>query len=75
MELYNLFGWIGAFGLLAAFFLNLFGKLSNNATTYKATNLVCAVLLTYNAIYIKAYPFLMIDALWAIVSFISLFKK
>jgi len=67
-------GWVGAFGLLSAYYLNSTKKLSPDSRTYQWINLTCAVMLAINAWYINSIPFLIINAFWAIVALVSLTK-
>lgn len=67
-------GWIGAFGLLSAFYLNSTKKLSADSAKYQSINLISAIMLAINAIYIGSIPFVIINVFWAIVAAISLSK-
>lgn len=67
-------GWIGAFGLLSAFYLNSTKKLSVDSAKYQSINLISAIMLAINAIYIGSIPFVIINVFWAIVAAISLSK-
>jgi len=51
--------------LLAAFVLNLVGRLSENTVRYSAMNLAGAMLLTYYAWSLESYPFLVLELVWA----------
>lgn len=68
------FGWIGAAGLLTAFYLNTTKRLTTDSRIYQWLNLICAVMLAINAYYISSIPFLIINAFWAIVAILSLSK-
>lgn len=72
--LFELLGWLGAFGLLTAFFLNSRKILTSDSTTYQLLNLVCALMLTVNAYHIGSYPFVVINVFWAIVALLGLVK-
>jgi len=69
------FGWIGAFGLLTAFYLNSTKKLTIDSPIYQWLNLVCAIMLAINAYYISSIPFFIINAFWAIVAILSLSRS
>lgn len=75
MNIVSVAGWIGASGILLAYSLSAFRVLSNSSRSYKIINSACALLLIYNAFYTGAYPFVMVNSLWAVSSFISLFIK
>ena len=66
--LITLIGWAGALGLLAAYFLSLAKKMPNDSYVYLIINGVCSVFLILNAAHIEAYPFVLINTLWALTS-------
>jgi len=72
---FQICGWVGAIGLLTAFYLNSSNKLNAAGKTYQLVNLISALLLTINAFYIKSYPFIIINIFWAGVALMSLLKK
>jgi len=72
--LISLCGWLGALTILFLYFLNLFSTLNNVSIAYKAMNAIGSALLIYNALETNAYPFILINGLWLIISLISLFK-
>jgi hypothetical protein len=74
MKIEILVGWVGAIGLLVSYFLVVFKIWSTEQVTYKLINFISAILLIINAIYIKALPFLLINIIWAIVAFLSIFR-
>ena len=61
-------GWIGAFGLLIAFYLNATKKIDSQSSLYILMNLFCSLLLVGNAWISKAYPFIVINIFWVLVS-------
>ncbi|MFK7757906.1 MAG: hypothetical protein AB8B53_13330 [Flavobacteriales bacterium] len=73
--LFQIFGWVGALGLLTAFYLNSSGKLSSLSALYQWLNFSCAILLTINAFSISSYPFVIINVFWAGVALSSLLKN
>ena len=75
MELfYQAIGWIGAIGLLVAFYLNSTNKMSHSSWAYQIINLICAILLALNAFHINSYPIIVINVFWAGVAFWSMIK-
>ncbi len=67
--------WIGAFGvfiLLAAFFLNTFGRLRANSITYATANLIGAALNCWASYQIDYAPFVILEAVWALVALVAL---
>ncbi len=75
MSLANIIGWVGAFILLALYFLMTLDYVSNNSKIYKILNLFGALFLVISGVLLKAYPFVAINSIWCIISAISLFKK
>ena len=67
-------GWIGAFGLLIAFYLNATKKIDSQSRLYILMNLFCSLLLVGNACMSKAYPFIVINIFWVLVSANSYFN-
>lgn len=65
-------GWVGAFGLLSAYYLNSTKRISADSSKYQLINLICAIMLAINAYYIGSIPFFIINAFWAIVAILSL---
>ena len=69
MDTTTLIGVIGALLLLIAFIGNEFKKLSVESWTYDLLNLIGGVLLAWYALLIGSWPFLVIEAVWALVAF------
>lgn len=67
-------GWLGAVGLLTAFYLNSTNKINANSKNYQLINFFSALLLTINAFYINSYPFIIINIFWASVALFSLYR-
>ena len=67
-------GWIGAMGLLTAFYLNSTNKINANSKLYQWINFFSALLLLINAFYINAYPFIIINIFWAGVALLSVYR-
>jgi len=68
-------GWLGAFGLLSAYYLNSTKKISADSAKYQWLNLISAIMLAINACYIGSIPFIIINVFWAFVAAISLGKS
>lgn len=73
--LITILGWAGALGLLAAYFLSLAKRMSNTSYAYLTINGICSVFLIINAAYSSAYPFVLINTLWAITSVYHIITK
>lgn len=68
---------IGSFGvslLLLAYFLNLFGFLSQKTYPYIVLNLFGAGLSCYASYLIHYMPFLVLEALWCLVALFALIQ-
>jgi hypothetical protein len=70
--------WIGSIGvtlLLIAYFLHLRNILSQENKLYIALNFCGAALACLSSVLIRFYPFVLLEAVWAIVSIIPLFNR
>ncbi len=68
-------GWLGAGLLLSAFFyLTIFNKQGTN-TIYLMGNLLGSIGLLINAWYNEAFPFVLVNAFWVVITLFGLFKK
>jgi len=65
-------GWVGALGLLFAFVASSLDKLDNLGTPYHLINLICSLLLILNATVNEAYPFILINSFWSLMSAYSI---
>jgi len=65
----------GVIILLIAFFLNLNKKVSANSYYYIVSNIVGAGLCCFSSYLIRFYPFVVLEAIWASVALMSLFKN
>ena len=72
--LFQSLGWIGAFGLLTAYYLNSSKRLNTETTSYQWINMICATMLAINAFHIGSIPFLIINVFWSFVAILSLVK-
>lgn len=70
--------WLGTIGvslLLIAFFLNLFKKLQVEQPAYSLLNIGGAGFCCISAWMISFYPFVVLEAVWVLVSLYALFKN
>lgn len=65
---------VGVTILLIAFFLNLNNKISATSKLYIISNIIGAGLCCLSSLLIKFYPFVVLEAIWASVAVVSLFK-
>ena len=70
--------WIGSAGvslLLAAFFLNLAGRMSAQRRPYALLNAVGAGLATASAYLIGFFPFVVLEGTWCLVAVAALVRS
>ncbi len=65
----------GVIILLVAFFFNLNKKVSAGSYYYIVSNIIGAGLCCFSSYLIKFYPFVVLEAIWASVALVSLFKN
>ena len=73
----NFIDWIGAIGvflILLAYILNVFRLIKNSELSFILLNLIGAILACYASILMNYIPFIILEAVWALVSLISLLK-
>ncbi len=75
MNYSSIVGSIGVTILLAAFFLNLFRFLPQGSKIYILLNLIGAGLSCYASVLIDYWPFIILEACWALVSLAGLAGK
>ena len=76
MELFvTIAGWVGALGLLFAFVASSLDKMDNLGTPYHLINGFCSSLLIVNAAYNGAFPFVLINVFWMIMSMYTISKN
>jgi len=74
METSTLVGSTGVSFLLLAFFLNLFGFISQEKAPYILLNVIGAALAGYASWLIDYMPFVVLEGIWTVVSVFALFK-
>jgi hypothetical protein len=74
MKISDIIASIGVIILLIAFLLNLYKKLPAESKTYSLLNFVGAGTCCFASWLINFYPFIVLEAIWAFVALISLFK-
>ncbi len=71
---FEIIGWLGAFSLLAAFFyLTIFNKSGTNRS-YLIGNLLGSIGLLSNALYMDAFPFVLVNSFWVVITLVTLLK-
>jgi len=72
MQLQDWIGFAGVCLLLVAFVLNLLKKITMDSAAYTALNTVGAGLTCLASILIPYWPFIILEAIWTIVSGVAL---
>jgi hypothetical protein len=72
MLLQDWIGFIGVCMLLLAFLLNLLKKINMDSVAYTALNTVGAGLTCTASILIPYWPFIILEAIWTVVSAVAL---
>ena len=67
-------GFVGVFQILMAYVLNIFGKLEKKDLAFILLNLIGASLACLASILMEYMPFIILEGVWALVSFIALLK-
>ncbi|MBK8657272.1 MAG: hypothetical protein KBG02_14710 [Haliscomenobacter sp.] len=74
----NLTDWIGAAGvsvLLVAYVLSLRNILSKDGSAYAFLNFLGAALACLASVMLRYWPFIVLEAAWALVSLAALIQK
>lgn len=72
MSIIDIIGFTGVVCLLGAYFLNAIGKITSNSLSYILLNLFGAALATTSSVMMVYYPFIILEAIWTLVSLYSL---
>lgn len=68
----DLIGFLGVFQILLAYFLNVTGRLKTNTLPFIMLNLLGAGMACLASAMIGYWPFIILEGIWALVSFIGL---
>lgn len=74
MSFIDWLGFIGVFQILLAYFLNVANKIKPTDLVFILLNLVGAILACLASILLKYIPFIILEGIWALVSFVTLLK-
>ena len=72
MTLIDWLGFLGVFQILLAYVLQVSGKLSKNHLAFILLNFLGASLACLASVLMKYIPFIILEAVWALVSLMSL---
>ncbi len=74
MKLSDVIASIGVIILLIAFLLNLYKRIPAESKAYSLMNFIGAGMCCLSSYMIRFYPFVVLEAIWGFVAFLSLFK-
>jgi hypothetical protein len=72
MNFIDWIGFLGVFQILLAYFLNVVWKVSNKHLAFILLNLVGASMACLASILLNYWPFIILEAVWALVSMYTL---
>lgn len=67
-------GFIGVFQILVAYIFNITGTLEKNNLVFILLNLIGAGMACFASILLNYIPFILLEGVWTLVSFIALMK-
>ncbi|MDX2188898.1 MAG: hypothetical protein SFY32_03470 [Bacteroidota bacterium] len=73
--LLNTVGWVGAGEVVLAYLLVSTSKVSPNHNIYIYLNLTGSIFLIINTFYLKSYPSMAINIIWAFIALYSIIKR
>ncbi|MDO8585142.1 MAG: hypothetical protein Q7R85_03435 [bacterium] len=71
----QLIGWVGTLLIVLAYFLNSHKKIGSANLYYQLLNLIGAICLGINVLYLQAWPSLVLQIIWAMIAISVLVKK
>ena len=74
MTLTDWIGFLGVLQILLAYYLNIIGKVSNKHLLFILLNLIGASMACIASILLNYWPFIILEAVWALVSLYALLK-
>lgn len=74
MTLIDWIGFIGVFQILLAYMLNVFGKVNSKDLSFILLNIFGAGLACLASILMVYWPFIILEAVWTLVSLFSLIQ-
>jgi hypothetical protein len=74
MDFADWIGFIGVSILLVAFLLNLLRKISQDSVLYVFLNFIGAAMAGIASVLIDYVPFIILEAVWTLVSLVSLLR-
>ena len=75
MIIVDIVGWIGSILVIAAYALNIYGKLSPESIPYYVLNIAGSTGLIINTVYHHAIPSVVVNVVWIGIALIALVKR
>jgi len=75
MPIVDVVGWLGSILVVAAYALNIYGKLSAESTPYYVLNIAGSGALIVNTLYHHAIPSMVVNVVWVGIALPALLKK
>ena len=75
MMIVDIVGWSGSVLGVAAYALNIYGKLSSSSIMYYALNIAGSSGLMIHTIYHHALPSMVVNIVWIFIAMVALSKK
>jgi len=70
----EIIGWVGTFLVVLAFYLSTSNRLDVKSKSYLLMNIIGSIFVGANVLYKGAYPAVALNAVWILISLISLIK-
>jgi hypothetical protein len=75
MLLIDIIGWLGSLLVIAAYALNIYGKLASSSLTYYLLNIAGSTGLIINTLYHHAIPSMVVNVVWIAIALAALLKR
>lgn len=72
-DIVKIIGWIGSISYMAAYLLLSLNKIRVDRRFYHVLNIIGALCLITDAIYLKDYPNLAVNIVWACIAFFAVY--
>jgi hypothetical protein len=74
MSVADWIGFLGVLQILLAYVLNVIGKISNKSLPFILLNIIGAAMACLASILINYWPFIILEAVWTLVSVFALLR-
>jgi hypothetical protein len=75
MPIIDIIGWIGSAMVVAAYALNIYGKIGSDAFIYYILNIAGSACLIANTFYHQAIPSAVVNIVWVFIAAVALLKR